>query len=58
MLNIYNSLGQEVAVLVNEQLRPGTYEAEWNAADYASGIYYYKLTAGEFSETKKMVLIK
>jgi hypothetical protein len=58
MLKIYDALGREIAVLVNEQLRSGTYEAEWNASDYASGIYYYKLTAGEFSETKKMVLIK
>jgi hypothetical protein len=57
-LSIYNSLGQEVAVLVNEQLQPGTYEVDWNAADMPSGVYYYKLTAGEFVETKKIALLK
>jgi hypothetical protein len=57
-LIIYNSLGQEVAVLVNEQLQPGTYEVDWIAADMPSGVYYYTLTAGEQLHTKKMVLIK
>jgi hypothetical protein len=57
-LIIYNSLGQEITTLVNEQLKPGVYEVEWNAANYPSGIYFYKLSAGDFNETKKMVLIK
>jgi Secretion system C-terminal sorting domain/Kelch motif len=57
-LVIYDLLGREVAILVNQQLRPGTYEVEWNATNYPSGVYYYKLTSREFTETKKMILIK
>ena len=57
-LRIYDMLGREVAMPVNEELKPGTYETEWDAANYPSGVYYYKLTAGDYSETKKMVLLK
>jgi hypothetical protein len=58
LLVIYDILGREVAALVNQQLKPGTYEVDWDAANYPSGVYYYKLTAGDFTETKKMVLVK
>jgi hypothetical protein len=57
-LIVYDALGQVEVVLVNEQLNPGTYETEWDASTYPSGVYFYKLEAGSFSETKKMVLIK
>lgn len=63
-LIIYNILGKEIASLIpplnggQEGLKPGTYEIEWNAADYPSGVYFYRLTAGEFSEVKKMILLK
>lgn len=57
-LLIYDALGRRVAVLVNQQLLPGTYEADWDASAYPSGVYYYKLESGDFTETKKMVLIK
>ena len=57
-LIIYDILGREIAVLVNEQLKPGTYEVEWDASAYPSGVYFYRLTAGNFAETKKMVLLK
>ncbi|HWA06489.1 MAG TPA: T9SS type A sorting domain-containing protein, partial [Ignavibacteria bacterium] len=57
-LIVYDQLGREVEILVSEQLTAGSYIYDWNAIDYPSGIYYYKLQAGEFSETKKMVLIK
>jgi hypothetical protein len=57
-LIVYDALGREAAVLINEQLKAGTYEAEWNASNYPSGVYFYKLTAGKFTQTKKMVLIK
>jgi photosystem II stability/assembly factor-like uncharacterized protein len=57
-LNIYDALGREVAVLVNEELKPGTYEVDWDASNYSSGIYYYTLQSGDYKETKKMVLIK
>jgi hypothetical protein len=55
---IYDILGSVVATLVNEQLKPGTYEVDWDGTKYSSGVYYYTLTAGTFSQTRKMVLIK
>ena len=57
-MKIFDALGREVATLVNEQLIPGTYEAEFNGANYPSDVYFYRLTAGDFSETKKMLMIK
>jgi hypothetical protein len=58
ILKIFDVLGKEVAILVNQQLQPGTYEVEWNASDYSSGVYYYRITAGDFSEVKKMIILK
>ena len=57
-LRVFNALGKEVAVLVNETLSPGSYKTEFNGANYPSGIYYYKLEAGNFSEVRKMILLK
>ncbi len=57
-LKIFDALGREVAILVNEQLNSGTYEAEFNGADYPSGVYFYRLKGGDFAETKKSVLVK
>jgi len=57
-LVVYDQLGREVETLVNEQLSAGSYKYEWNAVDYPSGVYFYKLQAGDFAETKKMILIK
>ncbi|MCB0726779.1 MAG: SBBP repeat-containing protein [Ignavibacteriae bacterium] len=57
-LKIYDVQGREVAVLVNENLSPGSYEFEWNASGFTSGVYFYKLQAGQFTETKKMLLTK
>lgn len=57
-LKIFDILGREVRTLVNENLKPGIYEADFNAADLPSGIYFYTLNAGEFVDTKKMILIK
>jgi hypothetical protein len=57
-LRVFNVLGEEIAMLVNEHLKPGTYEIKWDAENFPSGVYYYKLQAGSFVETKKMVLIK
>ncbi|MGH2574124.1 MAG: choice-of-anchor B family protein [Ignavibacteria bacterium] len=57
-LIVYDVLGREVAVLVNEELKAGTYEAEWDASGFPSGVYFYKLATGDFSQTKKMVLVK
>lgn len=57
-LSIFNVLGQEVAVIVNENLQPGNYKVSFNASALSSGVYFYKMTAGTYSETKKMVIIK
>jgi hypothetical protein len=57
-LKIYDMLGREVATLVNEVKEPGTYELKWNAANIPSGIYLYKLSAGNFAQTRKLVLLK
>jgi len=57
-LSVYNALGQQIAILVHVQLKPGTYEVDFNATDYQSGVYFYKLISGGYIETKKMVLIK
>lgn len=57
-LKIYDYLGQVVAVLVNENLSAGRYQFEWNAKDIASGVYFYRLLAVDFVETKKLVLLK
>ncbi len=58
ILRVYDILGREMANLVNEELVPGTYQVNFDAANYPSGVYYYKMQAGDFSETKKMILIK
>jgi len=57
-LVVYDMLGREMETLVNEQLNAGTYEADWSADKFSSGVYYYKLITGEYTETKKMILIK
>jgi hypothetical protein len=57
-LKIYNLIGQEVATLVSEKLIPGTYEYTWNASDYATGVYLYRLQSGEYLETRKILLIR
>ena len=57
-LTIFDELGREVEILLNEQLNPGTYEVTFDASKYASGTYFYKLTAGDYTKTKKMMLIK
>ncbi|MBI3766547.1 MAG: DUF4331 family protein, partial [Ignavibacteriales bacterium] len=58
-LKVYNGLGQEVATLVNEQKSPGTYTANWDARNIASGAYYYRLQVGnDILAAKKAMLIK
>ncbi len=57
-LKVYNILGQEVATLVNKQQTPGNYEVKFNAGNLDSGIYFYKLTTDNFSDIKKMILLK
>lgn len=55
---VYNSLGKEVSTLINEEKNTGRHEIEFTAKNLSSGIYFYKLSSGEFEETKKMILIK
>ena len=63
-LSVYDLLGREVDVLVNTDLQPGTYEVDWDGSNYASGVYYYKLSvlnsgsSVKYQETKRMLLIK
>lgn len=61
-LSIYEITGKEITVLVNQKQNAGTYEVDWNATGYSSGIYFYKITVVNrkevFSETKKMLMIK
>jgi hypothetical protein len=57
-LHVYNLLGEVVATLVNEEKPVGNYEVEFDAASLSSGIYFYKLQAGTFIQTKKMILMK
>ena len=57
-LKVYDILGKEVATLVNEEKGVGNYEVEFNASGLASGIYFYTLTTGNFTATKKLILIR
>ncbi len=57
-LIVYDLLGREVITLVNDKLEAGNYNVEWNAGNYSSGIYFYRIESGDFVQTKKMVLLK
>ncbi|MFI5145302.1 MAG: choice-of-anchor D domain-containing protein [Ignavibacteria bacterium] len=61
-LKVYDILGKEASVILNNKLAPGSYEIKWNANSFASGIYFYKISvtggAGDFTDVRKMVLVK
>ncbi|MBK8554074.1 MAG: PQQ-binding-like beta-propeller repeat protein [Ignavibacteria bacterium] len=57
-LKIYDILGNEMETLVDEQMNPGTYSVQFDGSKYSSGIYFYRLSASGFTETRKMNLIK
>jgi hypothetical protein len=57
-LIIYDILGREIQTLVNGELKPGVYEVNFNAEKLSSGVYLYRIEAGDFIDSKKMVLIK
>jgi hypothetical protein len=57
-LAVYDLLGREVAVLVEEEKGPGFYQVTFNAAGRASGAYYYRLTAGSYAQTRAMLLVR
>lgn len=57
-LKIFDLLGREVATLVNGELNEGRYTVQWNAAGFASGVYFYRLQAGNYSATMKLLLLR
>lgn len=57
-ITVFDVTGKELAVIVNETLQAGSYQTEWDASVYPSGVYFYRMQAGAFSETKRMMLIK
>ena len=57
-LIVYDARGREVATLVDEELKAGSYQVDWDGNGYTSGVYFYRLEAGEFVEVRKMILIK
>jgi hypothetical protein len=58
VIKVFDILGSEIETLVNEEKPTGTYELMWNAANLPSGVYFYQLKAGDFIQTKKMILLK
>ena len=57
-MKVYNLLGQEVTTLINEYKNAGTYNVDFNAVNLSSGVYFYQINAGNYSDTKKMILMK
>jgi photosystem II stability/assembly factor-like uncharacterized protein len=57
-LRVYDLLGREVQTLIDGDLKPGKYNADWNAVNYSSGVYFYTLETPDYISTKKMVLVK
>jgi hypothetical protein len=57
-LKIYDILGREVTTLVDQFLKPGSYSVDFDGSNLASGIYFYRIISGDFTDSKKMVLIK
>jgi hypothetical protein len=55
---VYNTIGQKIETLLNQSMKAGFYEVEFNAVYLSSGVYFYRIEAGEFQYVKKMVLIK
>ncbi len=58
MIKVFDINGKEVSSLAETDLSPGTYETEWNASDFSSGVYFYKMICGDYIVTKKMLLLK
>ena len=58
LLIVFDIIGHEIAKLVNGQLKPGTYEVDFDGTNFASGIYFYTLEAGLYKDTKRMILLK
>jgi hypothetical protein len=57
-IDVYNSLGQHVAILINEEVGTGDHQVTFDGSRLASGVYFYRMIAGEFVQTQKIVLVK
>jgi len=57
-LKVFDIIGREVAAIVSEEMSEGTYTRQWNASAFASGVYFYRLQAGSFVQTKKLIVVK
>ena len=57
-LAVYNLVGQRLATLVEKRQQPGYRSIIWDASDFSSGVYFYRLTAGDFTEARRMILVK
>ena len=57
-ITVYDYIGREIAVLVNSKYEAGIFDAEWNASNYPSGVYFYRIETGSYTETRKMILLK
>ena len=57
-LVVYDIIGNVLEVLIDQQKPPGTYEVEFRSDEFTSGVYFYKLTSGNYSLTRKMILLK
>ena len=57
-LVVYDMLGRQIDVLVNENFRPGSYEVSFSSSKLASGVYFYEMTSGEYKDIRKMILLK
>ncbi|MCX7878523.1 MAG: PQQ-dependent sugar dehydrogenase [Ignavibacteria bacterium] len=57
-ISVYDLNGREMEVLINDEKSAGNYTVEWDAANYASGVYFYKMVAGRYTDSRKMVLMK
>ncbi len=58
LLNVYNVLGQNVATLIDREMEAGNHVFEWDGSNQASGVYFYRLTTGDYTATKKMLMLK
>jgi hypothetical protein len=57
-LKIFDLIGREVATIISEEMLAGNYTRQWNAANMSSGVYFYRLQAGTYIATKKLVLLR
>lgn len=57
-MKIFDIMGRQVATIISEEMSAGNYSRQWNAANISTGVYFYRLHAGSFTETKKLILLK